>query len=166
MKLWLDDVREMPKDYDFHVETVEDAIMVLEEFETTHVGFDHDLGENEKTGYDLACWIEEQATHGLPRLTWSIQSDNPAGANRIEAAMKSATRYWRAVESMCKNNELFPILLKHFGSVPEALNWMTHRDPKLGHKTAAQMLLDAEYRRLTRFVFDNFVEDPKLWEKV
>lgn len=162
MKLWLDDLRDMPDDYDVHVETVEDAIMFLEEYEVEHIGFDHDLGYEidgkERNGYHLACWIEAEATKGLPRLTWSIQSDNPVGRDKIDVAMNMATRYWRAIESMCKSNETFPYVLKHFKKLPETMHWYTHRDPVLGDKTPAQLILDNEQKILFKFIADNFIE--------
>jgi len=82
MRVWLDDVRPMPEDYDFHVETMDDAIDLLESYEVTHIGFDHDLGLHTQTGYELACWVEHQATLGLPRRGmrfhfWPFQRFNP-----------------------------------------------------------------------------------------
>ena len=114
MRVWLDDVRPMPEDYDFHVETMDDAIDLLESYEVTHIGFDHDLGLHTQTGYELACWVEHQATLGLPRLTWSIQSDNPPGKKKIKAAMEMADRYWRAAEGMCRNHPAYAMVLTKF----------------------------------------------------
>ena len=161
VRLWLDDVREPPEDYNVHVETVEDAIYFLETYEVEHVGFDHDLGY-EKTGYDLAKWIEYQATQGLPRLTWSIQSANPVGAKNIEAAMKMAERYWRAGEEVCRNYAHYPDILKHFGDMSKTLKWFTHRDAALGELTPLQMILVEQFKELDKFIAENFIEDKKV----
>lgn len=143
MRVWLDDVRKMPEDYDFHVETVEDAIELLETLEVTHVGFDHDLGLETRSGYELACWIEHQATLGMPRITWSIQSDNPVGRKKIKAAMEMADRYWRAAEAMCRNHATYSIMLGQYkGDDDATINWFTHLDPKLGSSTPAQLILE------------------------
>ena len=160
MKLWLDDAREMPDDYDVHVETVDDAVTFLEEFEVTHVGFDHDLGQD-LTGYDLAKWIEFMATEGLPRLTWSIQSANPVGRKNIEMAMKMADRYWRAVESTCKNHESFPFVLEYFKSLPETIYWYTHKEPGLDGYTPAQLILQDKQRTLKKFIQENFLDEQE-----
>lgn len=95
MKLWLDDKREMPKDYDFKTYDVEQAKELILTGSITHVAFDHDLGYNKATGYDLAVWIEELAFHGkIKPMTYSIQSDNSVGRIRIRQAMDNAIKYW------------------------------------------------------------------------
>jgi hypothetical protein len=156
-RVWLDDVRPMPDNYDFHVETVEDAIDLLETYEVSHVGFDHDLGYEiegkERTGYHLACWIEKQATQGLPRLTWSIQSDNPVGRKKIEQAMGAADRYWDAAEAMCRAHETYKIVLtKLNGDEDEAIYWFTHRHPELGDNTPMQLILNGKTAELYHFL--------------
>lgn len=97
MKIWLDDIRPMPDDYDVWVRKVFDCMYLLETGEVEHLSFDHDLGDygSENSGYNLATWIESKAFDDeLPRLTWDIHSQNPVGRDRIEAAMRSAERYW------------------------------------------------------------------------
>lgn len=167
MRLWLDDQRKMPDDYDFHVDTVEDAISLIKEMVITHVGFDHDLG-TPNTGYDLACWIEEAATMGLPRMTWSIQSDNPVGVKKIYAAMRKADRYWDAAEAMCRQHTLFDVVSKHFGDTKIALYWYTHIDDALGitndkevFLTPLQILLDnnGDRESLRKFILKHFKEE-------
>jgi hypothetical protein len=81
---------------------------MIGEYDITHISFDHDLGygNKNKTGYDVACYIEALAEaesnlkkHNVeyvkvPHPTWEIHSRNPVGRKRIEQAMKSAERYW------------------------------------------------------------------------
>jgi hypothetical protein len=96
MKLWLDDIRPMPEGYDVHVKTAEGAIMSLQTGMFDHISFDHDLGDvDEKTGYDVAKWIEKMAYYKkIKPMTYAIHSANPIGATKIKMAMRMADQYW------------------------------------------------------------------------
>lgn len=51
----------------------------------------------DKTGYDLAVFIEQLASQDqIGPMKWSVHSANPVGKIRIQAAMKSADKLWRA----------------------------------------------------------------------
>jgi hypothetical protein len=103
MKIWLDDVRLKPAEFDVHCETVEQALMLINGGHVTHISFDHDLGEDEPTGYNLARIIEEKAFFGkLKRFTWEVHSANPVGAAHIVAAMTNAVTFWDQHESRNK----------------------------------------------------------------
>ena len=131
MRLWLDDVRPMPKGYDMHVKTVEEAQELLETYEITAISFDHDLGV-EKTGYDLAKWIEAMAhSAGLPPLEWAVHSANPVGVKNIEAAMKMADRYWTAVRVTFMRKDYWKDIVEWHGSEKNAEEWMWHFDNEL-----------------------------------
>lgn len=108
MKLWIDDIRPMPKGYDVQAFSADEAIEILKTMNITHVAFDHDLGDvkttdgpivtwdqHEKTGYDVAKWIEEQAFNDrIDPITYSIHSSNPEGRKKIERTMQKAVEYW------------------------------------------------------------------------
>ncbi len=97
MKLWLDDKRPMPSDFDIHVYTAQEAIGILKTETITHISFDHDLGPEQVTGsgYTVAVWFERVARkRTYPRVTWKIHSQNPVGRQRIQAAMQAADRFW------------------------------------------------------------------------
>ena len=96
MRLWIDDVRTMPKDYDVWAKTAEEAILALRTGKVTHASFDHDLGdETEKTGYDVAVWIERHAyLNKLKQFTYDVHSANPVGVERIKQALRMADQYW------------------------------------------------------------------------
>lgn len=97
MKLWLDDIRPMPKGFDKHVTnvTIAKSCIAFPYDPVDEISFDHDLGEDNGTGYDVAKFIEEQAYLGnIPPIKWSIHSANPVGRKNIEAAMKKAEEYW------------------------------------------------------------------------
>lgn len=95
MRLWLDDLRPAPEGWT-HVRTAEEAITHLSNGQFSEVSLDHDLGnEGVATGYVVASWIEEQAFFGnIPKLIWHIHSANPPGRARMEAALRSAERFW------------------------------------------------------------------------
>lgn len=119
MKLWLDDIRTPPEAIEYDMQgalmnpstgwvwckTVEEAERLIIEGVVTELSFDHDLGETpasrpdnvqlERTGYELACYIEELAVLGvLKRIKWSIHSANPVGRAKIYSAMATADRFW------------------------------------------------------------------------
>lgn len=100
MKLYLDDVRPTPEDFELRAYTATEAIDLLLQGGVTFISFDHDLGEDDNgTGYDVAEWIEERAYFAeMPRLDWTIHSANPVGRKRIEDAMQHADRFWTADE--------------------------------------------------------------------
>ena len=94
MRLWVDDERPMPVDYDIHVRSSYAAVEILRIGFITHVSLDHDLGPGEN-GYVVAQYIETAAYYGdMQRLTWNVHSANPPGGLRMEAALKSADRFW------------------------------------------------------------------------
>jgi hypothetical protein len=95
MRVWLDDVRPMPKDYDVWVKTAIDLINLVKQGKVTHISFDHDLGEGEETGYYAAIYIELAARYNqLNPISWEVHSANPDGAKRINYAMTNAQRAW------------------------------------------------------------------------
>lgn len=60
-KLWLDDERPEPEGW-VRAKTAGHAIMLLVSGTFDEVSLDHDLGpETAGTGYDVACWLEEEA---------------------------------------------------------------------------------------------------------
>lgn len=94
--LWLDDVRPMLGEFNFHARTASEAIAVLRVGVVEKISFDHDLGESMAgSGYDVACWIEKAAYFGYPRIPdWSVHSANSVGRKNINSAMANAEKYW------------------------------------------------------------------------
>jgi hypothetical protein len=103
--LWLDDQRDpkspenqqryRAKGTEIWVKTVEEAIEYLMKGNVRSISFDNDLGEGLKEGRHLAAWIEEEAYFKrIPKLMWSIHSENPEGRNQIMVAMSNADRFW------------------------------------------------------------------------
>jgi hypothetical protein len=97
MKLWLDDVRPAPKEYDLHVMTAADAIQWLKTGQVDVISLDHDLGDPKiyGDGYDVARWIERAAHDGaLGRIAWALHTANPVGFFRMRQALQQAEKYW------------------------------------------------------------------------
>lgn len=96
IRLWLDDERPAPEGW-LAVRTAAEAIERLLTGAVIEVSLDHDLGEpSAGTGYEVACLIERAAAEGrLGPLCWRVHSANPVGRARMEAALRSAERWWR-----------------------------------------------------------------------
>lgn len=114
MKLWIDDLRPAPSGYTHIARNYEQAIALLSNYELQWelVSFDHDLADEhynnlldpsqykEKTGYEIAKWVEEEAYHRrIRKFEWRIHTSNPAGRRRIEAALRNADKYWSQVNN-------------------------------------------------------------------
>jgi len=114
ISLWLDDNRDPSdpkiqelfgaKGDEIWVKTVDEAMKYINAGNVDFISFDHDLdneGErpSEKTGYDLAKWIEEGAFDGsIGQMGWNVHSRNPVGAKGIVDAMTNADRFWEEKE--------------------------------------------------------------------
>lgn len=88
IELWLDDVREPPGHEWVWATTYEECIYYLSNYVVVTASLDHDLGENKKTGYDVACWLEMNYLC-LPKIT-KIHSMNPVGREKMRIAIKKA----------------------------------------------------------------------------
>ncbi len=64
MRLWIDDLRPPPSDYDLVARNAPDAIWYLLKGNITHVGFDHDYGQCEPM---LWSWITQARLFGADR---------------------------------------------------------------------------------------------------
>ena len=86
VNIYLDDVRSMPFGFDIHVRNYKDCIYWLSRNDSIcTLSLDHDLGED-KTGYDVICWIEEQCYNNKFVLPYEIliHSANPVGRANIQ----------------------------------------------------------------------------------
>jgi hypothetical protein len=93
-RLWLDDVRLPPFEYDIYCPDAQTAIRFIDAHwgEIEHMSLDHDLGdESYQTGYDVLKFIEEKVhVEGWePNFTIHIHSDNAAGIQNMRAAIQS-----------------------------------------------------------------------------
>ena len=76
--LLIDDVRDMACDK--VARTYEEGIECLKSKKWDLLLLDHDLGE-EKTGYDVMCWLEENTQHLPNRI--ELVTANPVGRKRM-----------------------------------------------------------------------------------
>lgn len=100
MNIFLDDVRcpdWIYNNLDWTIcRTAEETISLLCSEEVKFISFDHDLGEELLTGYDVAKFIEEQVFLGkMKPPEFKIHSANPIGAERIKQAMENAWKYYK-----------------------------------------------------------------------
>lgn len=99
MKLWLDDVRPSPFDYEYTALSVNAAKMMIESAEELGVKLelldcDHDLGEYSEFGGDgirLLDWLEETGRNYPIR----IHSKNPVGIENMRRVIRRNN--WREV---------------------------------------------------------------------
>lgn len=92
IKIFLDDIR-IPLDSDWNIiKTYNDFVTVIEKISFNDIeiiSLDHDLGdvggmEGEKTGYDAAKWLVDQAISRNQKLPLiKVHSANPIGAKNI-----------------------------------------------------------------------------------
>ena len=94
--LYLDDVREVPTEFENFARSYAEAVAFVEEYGIPNfISFDHDLGVDENgkllpTGYDFAKWLVEIDMDGkyggFPQdFTFYVHSANPVGKANIES---------------------------------------------------------------------------------
>lgn len=96
MRVFLDDVRIPPPDvFDVIVRDADSCIEILRNCDVTYISLDHDLGANKKTGYDVACYIEEinRLEGKFKELGWYVHSSSPVGAARMKMALRNVLRW-------------------------------------------------------------------------
>ena len=106
-RMFVDDVRDPDWVYagqdvsDWQVcRTVEEAQNVISDLGwPCWISFDHDLGDNIPTGYDLAKWLVEQDLDGdlMPvNFSYAVHSANPVGAANIHGLLSGYLRHKQA----------------------------------------------------------------------
>lgn len=90
-KLYLDDVRNPKSEGWTIVRNYEEFVKYIEKNGLPdEISFDHDLGENIKTGYDCAKWLCEYCWgNGLPIPNFNVHSANPVGRDNIIQILQS-----------------------------------------------------------------------------
>ena len=85
-------IYEKYKNDDWHIcrdkMSVIQAIFSHDKIAPNFMSFDHDLGENQSTGYEVAKWIVEMDMNGVIQIpsdfTFYVHSKNPVGAKNIQ----------------------------------------------------------------------------------
>ncbi len=92
--LLIDDQRNLPADR--VARTYKEGVEALRERHWDVLYLDPDLGDfsgiegRERTGYDVACWLEEHPQFLPDRI--EIVTNNPAGRRKIELALQRCYR--------------------------------------------------------------------------
>ncbi len=80
--------------------TVEEAQHVISDLGwPSRISFDHDLGDNIPTGYDLAHWLVEQdldGNHMPDNFSYAVHSANVPGRNNIQGLLDGYLRHKRS----------------------------------------------------------------------
>ncbi len=106
LNVWLDDVRP-PGGLDLYdwgswhvwVRTADAALALIRARVVGSISLDHDLGDGVPDGNVVACEIERMAVCGeLSRIDVRVHSMNPAGRERMEAAIRSANIRWEGMD--------------------------------------------------------------------
>lgn len=90
--VYLDDVRPAPKGY-ILIKNVEDLIGLITIIgdQIDLISLDHDLGKDQRPGYDFVTWLEEKVYTGvytsIPKLR--VHSMNPIGRKKMERGIRS-----------------------------------------------------------------------------
>ena len=107
--LWLDDVRDpynkkvdwlvfspIGRDIDiFWVKNYEEFVLyIMVNGLPDAICFDHDIADEEMTGYDCAKWlVEYHQKHGGKFPKYAIQSANPVGKENIDCYLKNYLKF-------------------------------------------------------------------------
>lgn len=88
INLFLDDCRDAPSNNFVIVRNAKDALYILRQCRVNILSLDHDLGDNQSTGYDLLkilieSWIYKNATvYPFPKEIY-LHSANPVGRENM-----------------------------------------------------------------------------------
>jgi hypothetical protein len=91
MKIYLDDERTPPDGWILARSVPVLTHLLQTQKDITNLSLDHDLGEDELTGYDFMRWLEAQVFKGtikkIPEITF--HTANPTGRKNMELALTS-----------------------------------------------------------------------------
>jgi len=97
--IYLDDIRNPPSGDWTVVRSSEEAYSLISNAcsrgQKMIVSLDHDLGENNSTGYDLLNWLERDIAKDedfRPKIMFYIHSANPVGCDNMRRAIQSIER--------------------------------------------------------------------------
>lgn len=97
MKIWLDDIRTKPSDYDYWARTSSEVISLLQhEDSVTEIDLDYDLADGD-CGAKVLEFIEymEYTSKGFFDVIIKIHSANPEGVKRMNLIIDSIERIRR-----------------------------------------------------------------------
>ena len=98
MRVFLDDIRDTPEGW-VRAYTVPELIDIFRKYasEITELSLDHDLGSDQKSGYDFMRWLESQVFankfDSIPKI--GFHTANPVGREQMELVLDSIQRILR-----------------------------------------------------------------------
>jgi hypothetical protein len=113
MKLYLDDERMSPGRDWMVLRSYRECLIIMNRDwnDIEEISLDHDLGENQQTGYDVLLYIEKRVAEGerhLPRL--SLHTANTSARYKMQQAIESIGKMH--AYNMCKN-EVQEVYISH-----------------------------------------------------
>jgi len=93
IKLFIDDIRNPPTDDYVVVRSYAEAVGYMRiNGCPDYISFDHDLGDNVPTGYDIAKWMVERDLNDKGKFIpanfhFDVHSANPVGAENIRSLL-------------------------------------------------------------------------------
>ena len=90
MNVYLDDIREPPANF-ILVRTVEECKDILKNNKVNILSLDHDMGDDQPTGYDLIKWMIENNIY--PGVI-TVHSLNPVGKKNMTQLLKKNKPSW------------------------------------------------------------------------
>lgn len=95
MRIWLDDIRPAPEGWVWKKNSSEILVTIIHNSHLIEeISFDHDLGEDSLSGYDVLNVIEtmvfNKTWEGL--LNFHVHSANPVGRKNMERVIESIHR--------------------------------------------------------------------------
>lgn len=94
MRVFLDDMRSLPDEYDTLCRTPEDALTAIMTGKVELIGFDNDLGANME-GRHVFDFLEDQVrTLQVPLPSIEIHTSNPSAGDAMEKGAKNLLRWY------------------------------------------------------------------------
>lgn len=94
IRLWVDPVRDMPDGFNARARSVTETLEYLRSGMVSAICLNYSP-EDGRTSRDIALWILEQALLGdLPKLSWTVDADDPESASGIIRALRGAEECW------------------------------------------------------------------------
>ena len=100
--VFLDDIRDPKKKYDYIARSSKEAIMIVKKIKIvpSHISFDHDLGEDD-TAMKFINWLIDAVLDNdieYRPIDFNVHSANPIGSKNIEGKMNGFIKHMRSLQ--------------------------------------------------------------------
>lgn len=94
LRLYLDDCRPKPNNFDLLIRTAEEAIELIKQNKVEFISLDNDLGSGYTEGYKVANFIEESYIVGeIEFVDFHPHTSNPEAWERIISAKRNVYKH-------------------------------------------------------------------------